>query len=229
MKQILSLGLIMMLAFAASAQNNVTKFLGIPIDGTKSAMIQKLKAKGFTYNVKSDVLKGQFNGRDVDLLIGTNNNKVYRIVVSDAVGTTESNIKNRFNTLCNQFEKNGKYIPQNILGMYTIDENEDISYEMLVHNKRYQASYYQITEADKDTTGVSEWMLNKIIQEYGEEKWENMSDEEKQTAGLSMAIDYLFEKVSNKSVWFMIGEEYGKYYIYIYYDNVKNKANGEDL
>ena len=219
----------MMLAFAASAQNNVTKFLGIPIDGTKSAMIQKLKAKGFTYNVKSDVLKGQFNGRDVDLLIGTNNNKVYRIVVSDAVGTTESNIKNRFNTLCNQFEKNGKYIPQNILGMYTIDENEDISYEMLVHNKRYQASYYQITEADKDTTGVSEWMLNKIIQEYGEEKWENMSDEEKQTAGLSMAIDYLFEKVSNKSVWFMIGEEYGKYYIYIYYDNVKNKANGEDL
>ena len=29
---------------------NVTTFLGIPIDGSKQAMISNLKAKGFTWN-----------------------------------------------------------------------------------------------------------------------------------------------------------------------------------
>ena len=33
------------------AQNDVTKFLGIPVDGTKTAMIQQLKEKGYTYMI----------------------------------------------------------------------------------------------------------------------------------------------------------------------------------
>ena len=33
----------------------------------------------------------------------------------------------------------------------------------------------------------------------------------------------------NKSVWFMIAERFGKYYICMYYDNEYNKADGEDL
>ena len=33
----------------------------------------------------------------------TNNNKVYRILVKDAVGSSETDIKIRFNTLCQQF------------------------------------------------------------------------------------------------------------------------------
>ena len=32
-----------------------------------------------------------------------------------------------------------------------------------------------------------------------------------------------------KSVWFMINERFGKYYIIMYYDNGYNQANGEDL
>lgn len=229
MKRILVLGMALMLSVAAFAQKNVTQFMGIPIDGTKSAMIQKLKAKGFTYNATDDVLSGQFNGRNVNLHVVTNNNKVYRIMVADAVGTTEGEIKIRFNTLCNQFEKNGKYLPQNLLGQYTLSDDEDISYEMNVHNKRYQAAYYQVTEADQDTTGVSEWAINRILEEYGEEKWDSMSDEERQTAGISIAMDYLLEKISHKSVWFMISDRFGRYYINIFYDNELNQANGEDL
>jgi len=30
-------------------------------------------------------------------------------------------------------------------------------------------------------------------------------------------------------VWFKITEYYGKYYISMYYDNLKNRPNGEDL
>lgn len=47
MKKFLSVVLMLTLSVAMYAQKDVTKFLGIPVDGTKSAMIQKLKAKGF--------------------------------------------------------------------------------------------------------------------------------------------------------------------------------------
>ena len=32
------------------AQKDITKFMGIPVDGFKKDMIQKLKAKGFEYD-----------------------------------------------------------------------------------------------------------------------------------------------------------------------------------
>lgn len=124
------------------AQNDVTTFLGIPVDGTKTAMIQKLKAKGFTYDATYDMLEGEFNGKDVEILIVTENNKVYRICLIDKNETTESQIKIRFNTLCRQFEKNEKYLP--VKYNQEIDETEDISYEMLVHKKEYQAAFYQV-------------------------------------------------------------------------------------
>jgi len=133
----------LLLSIVSFAQNDdVTLFLGIPVDGTKSAMIQKLKAKGFTYDATLDMLEGEFNGQPVFLSVVTENNKVYRICIFDKNETTESQIKIRFNTLCRQFEKNGKYLPMN--DHQEIGESEDISYEMLVHKKDYQAGFYQV-------------------------------------------------------------------------------------
>ena len=48
MKKILSVLMLLLLSISIYAQQNVTKFLGIPVDGSKTAMIQKLKEKGFT-------------------------------------------------------------------------------------------------------------------------------------------------------------------------------------
>ena len=63
-------------------------------------MIEKLKSKGFIQNKYSkDVFDGEFNGTDVNIFIGTNNNKVYRIMVSDANTINETDIKIRFNNL----------------------------------------------------------------------------------------------------------------------------------
>lgn len=59
------------------AQKDVTKFLGIPVDGTKSEMIQKLKAKGFTYNSVKDMLEGEFNGSEVQIAVVTNRETRY--------------------------------------------------------------------------------------------------------------------------------------------------------
>lgn len=142
MKRFLIVALILLLSATSFSQNNVTQFLGIPVDGTKTDMIQKLKAKGYTYNATHDVLEGEFNGQDVFIAIVTENNKVYRICVIDKNETSESQIKIRFNKLCNQFENNKKYL--SVGKDQTISESEDISYEMLVHKKEYQAAFYQV-------------------------------------------------------------------------------------
>ena len=66
------------------AQSDVTKFLGIPVDGFKPEMIRKLKAKGFVeHPYRTDELVGELNGRDVEVAVVTDNNKVYRIFLRD--------------------------------------------------------------------------------------------------------------------------------------------------
>lgn len=214
------------MATALYAQKTVTKFLGIPVDGTKTAMIQQLEAKGYQYNSTMDVLTGEFNGKEVILSVVTNNNKVYRILVKDAVGSSETDIKIRFNTLCQQFENNKKYLaPQD----YRIPDDEKISYEMSVNNKRYEADFYQMDFASVDTVAIQEEALKYFSSKYTTEQIDKMSDEEKSSIGQEFAFNYLIDLMKNRSVWFMIEEEYGKYYILLYYDNGYNQANGEDL
>ena len=153
-----------MLCIAVYAQQHeVTQFLGIPVDGTKTAMIQKLKAKGFkTVQGVPDALTGEFNGKDVNLFIGTNNNKVWRIIVADATGTDATNIKIRFNTLCQQFSNNSKYIS---VSDFSIPSSEDIQYELLVHKKRYEAAFYQKPAEDCENRTV--WfMIGELYGEY---------------------------------------------------------------
>ena len=133
----------MLLAFTiagyAQQEKEVTQFLGIPVDGSKTEMIKKLKEKGFQKSEVSD-LEGEFNGQDVYIFVKTNNNKVYRICVMDKNQIDETNIKIRFNRLCTQFANNPKYIS---LQDYTILESEDIGYNIRVNKKRYEADYFQ--------------------------------------------------------------------------------------
>ena len=228
MKKVIVLGFAMMLASMCFAQD-VTKFLGIPVDGTKNAMIQKLKEKGFTYNARLDYLEGEFNGRDVKLYLVSNNNRVYRVFIKDAIGLDETEIKVRFNRLCSQFKKNEKYIPANFEGKYELNEDEDISYEMLVHKKRYEASYYQLGEAQWDSTIIQEYFQSELSQMYSVEELEKMSENDIAELRLLLLAKYIEDVVSKKSVWFMIDESFGRYYILMYYDNNYNKADGEDL
>lgn len=133
------------LTLLCNAQDRALKFLGIPVDGYKSGMIQKLRNKGYTYkNWNEDVLTGEFNGTDVNIYIRTNNNKVWRIYIADDDTRDEYQIKLRFNTLCEQFEKNPRYTT--LYKDQEIPMDEDISYEMSVNDKRYEAAFYQIPD-----------------------------------------------------------------------------------
>ena len=91
------------MTIAGFAQSNTIKFLGIPVDGTKKEMIAKLQAKGYEYDSYSDVLTGEFNGKDVNINIQTVNNKVWRVSVIDSNFSDETNIKIHFNNLYYQF------------------------------------------------------------------------------------------------------------------------------
>lgn len=170
--------LVLMLASLEVFSQNTIKFLGIPITGTKKEMIAKLEAKGYEYNSYGDYLTGEFNGQDVQIAVQTVNNRVWRIAVIDATGTNETNIKIRYNNLYDQFVNNGKYIS---VGDGRLSENVDISYDINVKNKRFEADFALI-----DTS-------------------------------------------INGQVWYMIAEQYGSYRIVMFYENLDNAANGDDL
>lgn len=189
-------------------------------------MIRKLEAKGFTLHRLGDreALSGRFNGVDVNVYISTENGKVARIMVCDADPMNETDIRIRFNHLCQQFNNNGKYIS---LENYTIPEDDDISYEMTVRNKRYEALFYQLPEGDV-LEQLKANLLSNVQAKYTPEQLQNLSDDAR-TEIISQSLSALIDAVHNKPVWFMITEHYGKYYISMFYDNEYNRAQGEDL
>lgn len=229
LKKIVLVFMQFLLSVSLYAQKDVTQFLGIPVDGYKPEMIQKLKSKGFTSSpIDKDILVGEFNGTKVNIHIVTNNNKVCRIVVADINKSNETDIKIRFNNLLQQFKKNEKYVTASLTPEeYIIPDDEDISYGMLVNKKRYEASFYQVP-LEIDTVSIAEKIKSTLASKYTEEQLSNPT-EELQKEMEATVLPYMFEIISKKSVWFMVTEFYGQYYITMYYDNEYNRANGEDL
>ena len=228
MKRIFLFYIMAIMAISMSAQNDVTTFLGIPVDGFKSEMKQKLVSKGFVPKKvgTNEFLEGEFNGTDVHVYIATNTNKVYRIMLCDANTQNEANIKIRFNKLVSQFENNKRYTS---LDKYTLSDEEDISYEMTVNNKTYEALFYQVPNKEKvDTLALQKKVHNELLSKYTEAELKNPSEEitkEIQNTAIKIGMETMFMK----PVWFRICESYGEYYITMFYDNEYNHANGEDL
>ena len=207
------------------AQNDVTRFLGIPVDGFKSDMIQKLKDKGFVES-GDGTLSGEFNGRDVYVSVVTNNNKVCRIMLSDKFKVDETDIKIRFNKLCRQFQNNNKYMSFSLEDQMIPDE-EDIAYEMSVKNKRYEAVFCQ-QPLQMDTVALQNKVRQQVLQKYTQEQIDSQSEDVNEYIQ-KIAFDVTLDWYMKKPVWFYIDKFGGKYYIVMYYDNEYNRANGEDL
>lgn len=229
MKRLLFIVLAMIATITSFAQQkDVTSFLGIPVDGTVLGMKQKLVSKGFVPKKvgTNEFLEGEFNGTDVRVYIVTNNNKVYRIMVADNNTVDEAQIKIRFNNLVSQFENNKRYIPHD---KFTLSDEEDISYEMTVHNKSYEALFYQVPNMEKaDTLALQKKVLSELLSKYTEAELKNPSEEiSKEIANTAIKIGT--EWMFMKPVWFKIARVNGEYYICMFYDNEYNHANGEDL
>ena len=226
MKKLITVILSIMVCISLYAQKDVTKFLGFPVDGSKSELIKNLKTKGFRLTTvgDTDMLTGRFNGSDVQVFISTENGKVSRVMVCDENSVGETDIKIRFNRLCRQFMNNGKYLS---LNDYTISDDEDISYEMAVRDKRYEAIFYQLPEG-AGLEALQTSILQKAQPKYSQEQLENPTDDLKAQLFAEYNTD-LLQSVKNKPVWFMISEYHGKFYITMFYDNEYTRAQGEEL
>ena len=147
-------------------------------------------------------------------------------MVCDRYQQDEVNIRVRFNKLCQQFLDNKKYMSAG--EKIKIPESENISYEMMVNIKRYEASFWQLSEQQDSITRQNE-IDHILLSKYTLVQLANPSEEER-NGMLATIAAYLEEKYAKKSVWFMISSDsYGEYSISMYYDNEYNRANGEDL
>ena len=194
--------------------------------------------------------------KDVDIYIHTNHNLVDRVYV-EFPPTTEENIRIEFNLLLSQFKNNSKYTDWSM--NEEIPETDDISYEIMVNNKRYQASFCYF-DPDTDPLSFANALIDKFDGLFPAEiisKWKeststfmNLSeddqkfqlermitelqdtigniDEDKVFLVIATIIDGM-KSLADGDVWFMIHENHGRYNIGLYYDNLHNKANGEDL
>lgn len=263
MKKAILITLLACFSVVCMGQNEgALTFLGIPIDGTEAQFTAKLRKKGFTYNSAYESYKGQFNGKSVDVYIHTNHNLVDRVYVAFPYNSEEG-IRGEFNKLLSQFKDNGKYVD---LSMNTeIPSDEDISHEISVNKKRYQASYSYFNfdrdplefmnalidkfdeflmpeqiaelkatikttmEAPEDEREEIQAKMMAELQQLGlNQSGDENADQEKAFRFLLTFMDGL-KSLADGDVWFMIHENYGRYYIGLYYDNLHNQAHGEDL
>ena len=212
------------------AQTTTFKFMGVPVDGKKSEVVSSLRGKGFTYDSLMDVLKGKFNGIQSVVFVSENYGKVDRIIVTDETTTRDVvNIKVRYNTLLSQFQNlNGKYYA--LSPQEPIPDDEDVSYEMRIHKKRYETVFYYNPLID------DEELAKKVAEEVNAEvqqavdSGEMVDPSEERINQLKLVIlGQKAIKLTNGRVWFTIIEDYGEFRIAIYYENMDNMPNGEDL
>ena len=149
----------------------------------------------------------------------------------------EANIKTRFNNLVYQFNNNKKYFAAED-DQYIADD-VDISYEMLVNNKHFDATFHQVHTKDEIkemrqmiydnyNTIVNELTNSVELSEVGVDL--EMFKKDKTDENID-ALVYLVETMymMSNAVWFRIQSYGSEYYLSIFYDNLSNRPNGEDL
>ena len=164
MKKLLTLILLLMVSVEMYAQSNITTFLGIPVDGTESSMIQKLQKKGFVYNKEEDLLEGEFNGEDVFIGRETQKGKVWAVGVGYNSYFNAASLKINYEKLCRQFRDNPKYI---VFSEDTLPDSKDLNYEVSVNKQSYNAIYIQNPQFNE-----SDWN-RRVVVSFGPIETEN--------------------------------------------------------
>lgn len=224
-------------------------FLGIPVDGTKMNMIRAIEAKGFEYDRLNECLTGEFNGKNAYVFVHSNHDNVDRIMVSYS-NISKKQIRDEYNHLLRQFKNNSKYIE--LLDNEEIPENENIPYEITLNDKTYAAAFYYLPQSisvkelanemkalilairkgDK-VEGLEELGLDMDafsgVVDASEEEWKELI-ELSEDDWIDVVKHLFFGGFQDNTVWFRICEgTFDDFSICIYYDNERNKANGEDL
>ena len=113
------------------------------VDGFKKDMIEKVKGKGFEQENEMDVLRGEFNGEKVNIFVGSERNKVWRIVVGDGIERKEDDIKIRLNKVQEELKDKGKQVGK-LEDKDYICEEINVGYEMKVRKKRFEGGLMEM-------------------------------------------------------------------------------------
>ncbi len=230
MRKLLSLVVLYLMGgglYAQGQEMDITKFLGIPVDGTREEMTQKLVEKGFTPSLLRGkaCLDGEFLGEPVHIFIRTDNLKVWRIAVLDTTFRDAGQIRIRYNELADRFGNDEKYIASK---QYFIPEDEDLDHQ--ITRKRYEAKFFQ-QEEEVDTVGFHEWSADYVRQMHRDVivDWDNLSESYRAQLSSTVWKAWLVRKNSHKTVWFDIASlGRNKHRIVLYYDNLLNRPHVAD-
>ena len=140
----------------------------------------------------------------------------------------KSELEGSTNTLedTKDYYNNLKY---NIFKLKKMDYAKTACLKLLAIGEVLEQQYNQkgyIDKSKKDAIPVSEEQIMNLLKAS---EVENPTDEQKKLAEDLIRFSIYRPLEEKKSVWFMICEDGGKYYIAMYYDNKYNEANGEDL
>ena len=204
---------------ARSEDNDVLKFLGIPIDGSKEQMYNRLKEKGFSGYSWDEYLEGIFNGENVRVYIGTNHGIVDRIKV--IYPSTDKRItKVKYNTLLSRFGRNSKYTE--LRENREISEKEGVAYEIVFEDKIYDAMYFVLRQG-VDATSWKEDFNREYKLRYKRPLSELTQEEVEEVL---FCLPQRIPDAVSGVVWFTLQSSNQ---IVLYYDNFKNRPRGEDL
>lgn len=207
-------------------QRGVTKFMGIPVDGTKSEMLEKLKAKGFVSFTKvKDILQGELDGRKVNVYLETYHDKVWQVVVADVYTLDGEGIKERFNGLCEQFSKDLDYFGR----ISTEDGNvipDSVDVETMMSQDMCRAiyvyRYYDDVGEDKSKE-LNDYFLTKYTQNEIDNPTKEIEDDME-----IMKNDYYTQFVSRYEVFIdIVQKSKGNYFILMRYVNKCNNEMGK--
>lgn len=209
MKRIVLFIMSIVLSVGLYAQKDVTTFLGIPVDGSKSKMIRKLKTKGFRvvpYSVGE--LSGEFNGADVSIYCSTNRNKVYQIAVVEQIKRDAKGAKARYNELLKQFQNNEKYVCRSLTLECDslISDEEDLDYNIQFNKKVYSTIFCQLPAGL-----TADALKNTINNAWNTFQIQHMNESpEEITEELKSYIEEIFQRFFYKEVFLgILGEKRG--------------------
>ena len=213
----------LMITVTAIGKVEITRFLGIPVDGPKDEMVMNLKAKGYTYNSDEDYFTGYYFGHPVYLFIQTNNEKVSRIILYDVIQRNEEEIKYRFNDIYTQFITSDRYERMNKRDK-SLTADYDLAYEMKFHKYLHKAVFKQVKAVETD-----EYIKRACAPAVTEHEidFEALADDfrEHRRRMYARALGHANRHDENSfpsQVWFVISERFGKFGMVLMYDNVRN-------
>lgn len=216
MKKLLTFAMLL-IPIITFSNDDVVKFLGIPVDGNKFEMIRKLNTKGFSsVPFVEDVMEGQFNGRNVKVHILHNKAKVWKIAVIYYSDADISTIINVWNRLYRQFKNKIDYT-------YVSGQELSPYRDAKTITKSAHAMFIQGNENE-----VYDKIEPYLFQAYSEQQLGKPDDSEALARYEKLAL-LSYAQYSGNGVSISIAENQGEYTIIIHYENGKNAANGEDL